>query len=97
MNPLERLDSNISLSTNVSRRSCAHLGPHLTPHPLIGKENEQRINMFLPPRRRSRFEDTFDAEEPEEIYDGNAEDGTPGTPRAGKRARRRLRAGTVRS
>jgi hypothetical protein len=53
--------------------------------------------MFLPPRRRSRFEDTFDAEEPEEIYDGNAEDGTPGTPRAGKRARRRLRAGTVRS
>jgi len=52
---------------------------------------------FLPPRRRSRFEDTFDAEELEEIYDGNAEDGTPGTPRSGKRARRRLRAGTVRS
>ena len=39
---------------------------------------------FLPPRRRSRFEDTFDAEESEEIYDGNAEDGTPGTPRAEK-------------
>jgi len=34
MNPLERLDSNVSLSTNVSRRSSAHSGPHLTPHPL---------------------------------------------------------------
>src|SRR5256885_5485456 len=37
MNPLERLDSNVSLSTNVSRRSSGHLGPHLTPHALIGK------------------------------------------------------------